>query len=76
MSSKQHITAFIEANKDIFTQLNDAVWESPELGFLEYRSSQTLHCACVVQEAVPPVWSSGVPVSVVPMPQGAFVKVL
>lgn len=42
MSSKQHITAFIEANKDIFTQLNDAVWESPELGFLEYRSSQTL----------------------------------
>ena len=42
MSAKDKISQLVDAKKDLFSQVSDKVWENPELGFLEYKSSAIL----------------------------------
>ncbi|MEG1862516.1 MAG: amidohydrolase [Oscillospiraceae bacterium] len=42
MLAKDKISQLVESKKDLFSAVSDKVWETPELGFLEYKSSATL----------------------------------
>ena len=42
MSSKEKIVNLVDSKKDFFAKVNDDVWATPELGFLEFESTKTL----------------------------------
>ena len=45
MSIKDQIAELVESKKDFFNTVSDKVWETPELGFLEFKSAATLMSA-------------------------------
>ena len=49
MSSKEKIVNLVESKKDFFVKVNDDVWATPELGFLEFESAKTLMNALEAQ---------------------------
>ena len=74
MSSKEKIINLVESKKDFFAQVNDDVWATPELGFLEFESAKTLMNALEqqgftveknlagIETAFKGTWGSGKPV--------------
>lgn len=42
MEIRDRITELIEEKKALFTDVSDRIWENPELGFLEFKSSEIL----------------------------------
>lgn len=42
MEMKERISQLVEGKKQSFIEVSDRIWENPELGFLEYRSSEIL----------------------------------
>ncbi len=74
MDSKDRIVSLVEEKKDFFANVSDRVWETPELGFMEYKSAATLMGALEAQgfkvekglagieTAFSGTWGSGKPV--------------
>ena len=74
MSSKEKIINLVESKKDFFAKVNDDVWATPELGFLEFESAKTLMKAlddqgfkvekglAGIETAFKGTWGSGKPV--------------
>ena len=74
MSSKEKIIQLVESKKDFFAKVNDDVWATPELGFLEFESAKTLMNALEeqgftvekglagIETAFKGTWGSGKPV--------------
>ncbi len=42
MTSKEQIISLVDEKKNFFSKVSDKVWETPELGFLEFKSAKTL----------------------------------
>ena len=74
MSSKEKIINLVESKKDFFAKVNDDVWATPEIGFLEFESAKTLMKAlddqgfkvekglAGIETAFKGTWGSGKPV--------------
>lgn len=74
MTSKEQISKLVDSKKDFFAGVSDAVWSTPELGFLEFKSAKTLMDALEeqgftvekglagIETAFKGTWGSGKPV--------------
>lgn len=74
MSVKDQIVELVDSKRDFFNNVSDKVWETPELGFLEFKSAATLMSALKeqgfevekglagIETAFKGTWGSGKPV--------------